>query len=395
MLKPAKVLLLDIYPASRSCARLREILESSSKPGIIIQEGSIESNQSPQLATKLSSTISHIKPDLVFLILSSCLLEPAAELIQTIFKKQPELSIMALIEDCKPDETLALLELGVADFITPPLKATTVLPRFWRLIGKIRRDKEVSYSLTEKLGLKQLIGESPMFREVKRKIPLVAKCDASVLISGETGTGKELCARAIHYLSPRMSKSFIPITCGAIPMELMENELFGHVRGAYTGAASSNPGLIQEADGGTLFLDDIDCLPYAAQGKLLRFLQEKEYRQLGSTKILQADVRVIATTNRELENIVDEGSFRKDLYFRLNIVPLMLPPLCSRREDIPLLACHFLEKYAAEFDKRVNEFTPEAMEKLLIYDWPGNVRELEHVVERVVVLSEGEATRGG
>ncbi len=171
-------------------------------------------------------------------------------------------------------------------------------------------------------------------------------------------------------------------------MELMENELFGHVRGAYTGAASSNPGLIQEADGGTLFLDDIDCLPYAAQSKLLRFLQEKEYRQLGSTKILHADARVISTTNRELENIVDEGSFRKDLYFRLNIVPLMLPQLSSRREDIPLLACHFLEKYAAEFDKRVNEFTPETMEKLLIYDWPVNVREVEHVVERAVVLSE-------
>lgn len=389
-MKRAKILFLNVFPASRSCARLREILESSSKPVITIQEQSIEAHKSPQVAAKLSSTISHLQPDLVFLFLSSCQLEPTGKLIKTILKGRPELPIMALVEDCKPDETLALLELGVADFITPPIKATTVLPRFWRLIDKIRRDKEVSYSLTERLGLKQLIGESPTFLEVKRKIPLVAKCDTSVLISGETGTGKELCARAIHYLSPRVNKTFIPVTCGAIPMELMENELFGHTKGAYTGAASSNSGLIQEADGGTLFLDDIDCLPYAAQGKLLRFLQEKEYRQLGSTKILHADVRVISTTNRELGEVVDQGNFRKDLFFRLNIVPLKLPPLHNRREDIPLLAGHFLAKYAEEFDRQVLEFATEAMEKLLMYDWPGNVRELEHVVERAVVLSERE-----
>jgi DNA-binding NtrC family response regulator len=329
-------------------------------------------------------------PDLIFLAMSSCQSKHTTELIQTILKEQPDLPVVALIEDCQPDETFALLELGVADFIMPPFKATTVLPRFWRLIDKIRRNEKSSYLLKEKLGLQQLIGESPMFQEVIRKIPLVAKCDASVLVYGDTGTGKELCARAIHYLSPRVNKSFIPVTCGAIPMELMENELFGHIKGAYTGASSSNPGLIQEADGGTLFLDDIDCLPFAAQGKLLRFLQEKEYRQLGSTKIHHADVRVISTTNRELENMVDQGKFRKDLYFRLNIVPLKLPLLRERREDIPPLAHHFLEKYAEEFDKQVNEFTPQAMEKLLMFEWPGNVRELEHVVERAVVLSEAE-----
>lgn len=389
-MKRVKVLLLDIFPASQSCTRLREILESSSKPVIEVQEQSIAVDKSPHSVARIIRTVSHIKPDLIFLVLASCQSKQTGVLIQAILKEQPESTIMALVENCKPNETFALLELGVADFIASPFKATTVLPRIWRLIEKIQRNKEVSYSLNEKLGLKQLNGESPAFLEVKRKIPLVAKCDASVLISGETGTGKELCARAIHYLSPRVSQSFVPVTCGAIPMELMENELFGHVKGAYTGAASSNPGLIQEADGGTLFLDDIDCLPYAAQAKLLRFLQEKEYRQLGSTEIHHADVRVISTTNRELENIVHQGNFRKDLYFRLNIVPFMLPPLRDRREDIPLLAHHFLEKYAGEFDKQINEFTPEAMEKLLMYEWPGNVRELEYVVERAVVLCEAE-----
>ncbi len=390
MLKRVRVLLLDINPDSRSRAKLRELLESSSKPDIIIKEQSVTANPSPPLAIELPRTISNFMPDLIFLTMSSCQSTHTAQLIQTLLKEQPELPVVALIEDCQPDETFALLELGVADFITPPFKATTVLPRFWRLINKVRRNEKRSYSLKKKLGLKQLIGESPIFLEVKRKIPLVAKCDASVLISGETGTGKELCARAIHYLSPRVSQSFVPVTCGAIPMELMENELFGHVKGAYTGAASSNPGLIQEADGGTLFLDDIDCLPYAAQVKLLRFLQEKEYRQLGSTEIHHADVRVISTTNLELEEIVHQGNFRKDLYFRLNIVPVILPLLRDRREDIPLLAGHFLEKYAQEFNKPVTEFTPEAMEKLLIYEWPGNVRELEYVVERAVVLCEAE-----
>ncbi|HEY43900.1 MAG TPA: sigma-54-dependent Fis family transcriptional regulator, partial [Anaerolineae bacterium] len=237
-------------------------------------------------------------------------------------------------------------------------------------------------------GLKQLVGESPVFVTVINKIPAIARCDATTLISGETGTGKELCARAIHYLSPRMGKPFVPVDCGAIPTELMENELFGHVRGAFTGASLSQGGVIQEAEGGTLFLDDIDALPLSAQVKLLRLLQEKEYRRLGSPKVRQADVRIISATNRELDEEVRREKFRQDLYYRLNIIPLMLPALRERREDIPLLARHFLGKYAAKFNKRVTGLCSEAMQILVLYEWPGNVRELEYVVERAVVLTE-------
>jgi DNA-binding NtrC family response regulator len=209
-----------------------------------------------------------------------------------------------------------------------------------------------------------------------------------VLITGETGTGKEMCARSIHYLSPRANKPFVPFNCGAIPTDLLENELFGHAPGAFTGAAASQPGLIREADAGTLFLDDVDCLPLLSQVKLLRFLQEKEYRQLGSAKIHQADVRVIAATNADLEAAVEKGRLRHDLFYRLNVIPISLPALRDRREDIPLIARHFLKKYSIEFDKQLAGFTSEALKILMLYDWPGNVRELEHVVERAVLFCD-------
>ena len=214
-----------------------------------------------------------------------------------------------------------------------------------------------------------------------------------MLISGETGTGKEMCARAIHYLSPRANKPFVPFNCGAIPTDLMENELFGHVQGAFTGASTPQPGLIREADAGTLFLDDVDCLPPLSQVKLLRFLQEKEYRQLGSAKMCQADVRVIAATNTDLEAAVEKGRLRHDLYYRLNVIPITLPALRDRREDIPLIARHFLNKYATEFDKQLTGFASEALQTLMLYDWPGNVRELEHVVERAVLFCEHTVIR--
>lgn len=246
-------------------------------------------------------------------------------------------------------------------------------------------------SLEEKLGLKQLLGKSPIFLSEINKIPVVAKSDISVLISGETGTGKEMVARVIHYLSPRAAKPFVPLNCGAIPVELLENELFGHEHGAFTGAAGSRIGLIQEADKGTLFLDEVDSLPALAQVKLLRFLQDKEYRPLGSTKIRKGDVRIVAASNANLEQAVANGTLRRDLYYRLNVVPIVLPPLRKRSgagtNDIRLLAHHFLAEYAAKLNSPAESFSPEAERKLLDYEWPGNVRELEHVVERVVVLS--------
>ena len=244
--------------------------------------------------------------------------------------------------------------------------------------------------LTEKLGLQQLIGTSPAFVAEINKIPLVAKSDTSVLITGETGTGKEMVGRAIHYLSPRTGRPFVPVNCGAIPLELLENELFGHERGAFTGASGSRSGLIQEAEKGTLFLDEVDSLPLLAQIKLLRFLQDKEFRPLGSTKSIKGDVRIIAASNANLEESVAAGTLRRDLYYRLNVVPIVLPPLRERASDIVVLARHFLAEYAAKLESPAVEFSLEAERKLMLYAWPGNVRELEHVIERVVVLCTQE-----
>jgi two-component system response regulator AtoC len=218
---------------------------------------------------------------------------------------------------------------------------------------------------------------------------MMASCGANVLILGETGTGKEVCAHAIHYLSARAPKPWIAVNCGAIPAELMETELFGHVKGAYTTAHASRTGLVHDAETGTLFLDDIDCLTLSAQVKLLRFLQEREYRQVGSNTLLHADVRVIAASNCDLNALVLRGAFRQDLYYRLNVLRLDLPALRDRREDIAVLAPHFIHEFARDFQRQVSSLTPCAMLKLYAHDWPGNIRELKHVIERAVLLCSG------
>jgi DNA-binding NtrC family response regulator len=247
----------------------------------------------------------------------------------------------------------------------------------------------------EELGLKQFVGESPALMEQVHKIPQIARCDACVLITGETGTGKEVCARAIHYLSSRANLPFVPINCGAIPIDLLENELFGHEAGAFTSANTPRAGVIYEADGGTLFLDEIDSLPLSAQVKLLRFLQDKEYRPLGSRKPAKADVRIIAASNARMDELLAAGKLRQDLYYRLNVLPLNLPPLRQRKEDIPLLARHFVAKHVAETGGKSREIAPAALRKLWLYDWPGNVRELENIIERAVVLSTTDVIHTG
>lgn len=247
--------------------------------------------------------------------------------------------------------------------------------------------------LRQRLGLQRFIGHSPLFTAVVRNVITMAQTNAGVLILGETGTGKELSARAIHYLSARAEYPFVPINCGALPVDLVENELFGHERGAFTGAAARQEGVIHQAEGGTLFLDEIDSLPLVAQVKLLRFLQEKEYRSLGSGKLCQANVRVIAATNANIETLLADGALRRDLYYRINTLQLVLPPLRERPEDIPLLIEHFIAKYTREYNKAVTNIAPEALQLLLRYDWPGNVRELDHVIARAVALAAQPSLR--
>jgi DNA-binding NtrC family response regulator len=334
------------------------------------------------------SAIERCHPDLLFLVFSPALLKQASAYFLRLKETLRALPTIVVTEAGEPQEMLELLKLGVSDFITLPLTAFDIYPRVWRLLQSSQKKDSLSQKLKESLGLKQLVGESPAFLEQIKKISIVAETDANILILGETGTGKELCARAIHYLSHRARSAFVPVNCGAVPAELVENELFGHKPGAFTSATTARLGLISEAEGGTLLLDEIDSLPLQAQVKLLRFLQEKEYRPLGSTKTARADVRIIAASNSELVERVRSGKLRQDLYYRLNAIPIELPPLRERPEDILLLANHFSAKYAEAFDKPIPTFSSDAQQMLLCYDWPGNIRELEHVVERAVIFAQ-------
>ena len=254
--------------------------------------------------------------------------------------------------------------------------------------------RAVGLSLTQDLDDRfnhlSLVGKSECFLRVVEKIPLLARCSTTVLISGETGSGKEVIARAIHYQGPRQGKPFIPVNCGALPDHLFENELFGHTKGAFTDASSAEKGLIAEAEGGTLFLDEIDALSHSGQVKLLRFLQNGEYRAIGASRTGIADVRVIAATNADLLERVRSKAFREDLYYRLNSLSLRVPPLRERGGDVTLLINYFLNRNAREHDRAVREISQAALEKLAAYAWPGNVRELESVLTRALVYTFGK-----
>jgi formate hydrogenlyase transcriptional activator len=237
----------------------------------------------------------------------------------------------------------------------------------------------------------QIIGNSPALELVLEQVEQVAPTDSTALIQGETGTGKELIARAIHNLSARCGRPFIKLNCAAIPFDLLESELFGHERGAFTGAIAQKIGRFELADKGTLFLDEVGDIPPGLQPKLLRVLQEQEFERLGSTRTHRVDVRLVAATNRNLIDMVKRNEFRSDLYYRLNVFPIPLPPLRERREDIPALVAHFVEIYARRMDKRIEHIPPETMSALVSFQWPGNIRELQNFIERSVILTSGNA----
>ncbi|MDQ3816186.1 MAG: sigma-54 dependent transcriptional regulator [Acidobacteriota bacterium] len=380
-----KILTLSSATTYELDAMLREARDTFTQLGIEFHQKIIDTRRSC-LDRELLKLLEQLRPNILLLSIKPSPCKRVKELIRQL-KTTTQLPLIVITESGTPDQIFALLNLGVDDYLIPPLGIPHILPRIWRLVAHSQVAGDAPFRLLEKAGLKQLIGESTNFLTEIKKIPRIARCDASVLITGETGTGKELFARSIHYLSLRSGKPFIAINCGAIPTELVENELFGHERGAFTNAFARQEGLISEADGGTLFLDEIDSLPLIAQVKLLRFLQEKEYRPIGSGKTARADIRIIAATNTNCEESVLAGRVRQDLYYRLNVIPLVLPPLRERRTDIPLLTRHFLGKYSYEFGKVVDA-SPAAMERLRLYDWPGNVRELANVIERAVVLSD-------
>jgi two-component system response regulator GlrR len=387
--QPISLLLFQNGGSGPLCEAFLAILNSSldreAKLSIEVMTEPFGSSQG-----KFFARLDTAKPQLVLLVVKKEDFHLTCQLIKDIKAKEHEPEIIVITEECSANEIFKLMELGATDFIIPPINPVTAMPRIWRLLEKVKRRNDSLQSLKRTAGMRLLVGKASSFIAQTKKIPLVANCDGRVLILGETGTGKELFARAIHYLSPRMNHPFVPVSCGAIPIELMENELFGHEKGAFTGAPGAKQGLISEAEGGTLFLDEVDSLQPLAQTKLLRFLQEGEYRPLGSTKSRQADVRVISASNMNPSQAVTDGRMRKDFYYRLNIVQLNLPPLRERREDIPLLAQHFLVKYAREFRRNVSRLSEMAMQMLISHDWPGNVRELENTIERAVMLAEGE-----
>jgi formate hydrogenlyase transcriptional activator len=241
--------------------------------------------------------------------------------------------------------------------------------------------------VSDERSFEQVIGNSPALELVLEQVERVASTDSTVLIQGETGTGKELIARAIHNISARYGRSFVKLNCAAIPLDLLESELFGHEKGAFTGAIAQKVGRFEMADKGTLFLDEVGDIPLALQPKLLRVLQEQEFERLGSTRTHQVDVRLVAATNRDLMNMVKRGEFRIDLYYRLNVFPVTLPPLRERREDIPDLVAHFVDIYSRRMDKQIDEIPAETLSALRSYPWPGNIRELQNIIERAVILS--------
>ena len=304
------------------------------------------------------------------------------------FSTRQGIQVLLVLEDPERVDLNALFASGLSDFITPPFSAATVLPRIHRLgSGSPRPDAELSHGLPSELGL---LGKSPVFVAEMQKLPTISKCDVTVLVAGETGTGKEMVARAIHSLSDRRRQPFVPVDCGAIPQELAESELFGHEKGSFTGAAAKTVGLIGAAERGTLFLDEVDSLSLNTQAKLLRFLQRREYRAVGSTNLQQSNVRVVSATNTDLRQRVSEGRFREDLLYRLKVVQMHLPPLRDRGDDILLLAQHFVSKYASRFQRRTRGIARDGVARLLSHRWPGNIREVENVIEAAVALSEGE-----
>ncbi len=282
------------------------------------------------------------------------------------------------------EKAVEAMKLGAYHYLVKPVNTELLL----NLINEaIKKSKLIAEKAEDESSFPEIIGKSKAMKEIFYIMQMVSESNANVLITGETGTGKELVARAIHRNSPRKDKPFIVVDCATIPENLLESELFGHEKGAFTGAVERKIGLIELADGGTVFLDEIGELPMSLQKKFLRFLQEKEILRIGSNQRIKVDVRVISATNRDLERAIKEGAFREDLYWRLNVVRINLPPLRERKEDIPLLVNYFLEKYCKENNKPIPQIEPEVMEALIKYAWQGNVRELANVIERAVVLS--------
>jgi two-component system NtrC family response regulator len=316
------------------------------------------------------------------------------EVLQAIKRDYPHIPVIMITGYATVESAVEAMKSGAFDYLPKPFtpdEVAVVVKKAVETRSLILENIYLRGEIQAKYGFENIIGTSKKMQEIYRLIAKVAPTNSTVLITGESGTGKELIARAIHYSSQRKERQFVPVDCAVLSENLLESELFGHVKGSFTGAVVTKPGLFEVADGGSLFLDEIGNISLAMQSKLLRFIQEREFTPVGGTKLKKVDVRLVAATNSDLQEKIKEGTFREDLFYRLNIVPISLPPLRERKEDIPLLAMHFLKKYCQEMGKNPKVFSQMAMEMLMGYPWPGNVRELENIVERAVVMTEEDA----
>jgi two-component system response regulator PilR (NtrC family) len=305
----------------------------------------------------------------------------------------PETVVIMITAYASADTAIKAMKEGAYDYITKPFKVEEIKLIIKNALEKKNLQKEnilLKQVVRDRYHFGNIIGQSPKMMALYDLLEKVSPTKTNILIAGESGTGKELVAKAIHYNSVRKEKPFVTLNCGAIPESLIESELFGHMKGAFTDAIATKKGLFEVADEGTIFLDEISELPLLMQVKLLRVLQDKEFKRVGGTEDIRVDVRIISATNKDLEEAVKEKHFREDLFYRLNVIQIKLPPLRDRKEDIPILASHFLKKYSEELNKNILKTSPEALQILLNYEYPGNVRELQNIIERAVALESGQ-----
>jgi DNA-binding NtrC family response regulator len=361
----------------------------------------VEDGYRPYSTENPSEAVNQVAEEEVDLVLLDLNLgdKSGLDVLKEMREVDPDVLVIIITGYGTVESAVEALKMGAYDYIKKPFKADAIrlivklaletqsLRREVRQLRRESQDKSI-------LGDTEMVGSSPALLQVYRQVREVAKHEtATVLITGESGTGKELVARAVHNMSPRKEKPFIEINCGSLPFNLLESELFGHERGAFTDAKNRKIGLLEEANGGTIFLDEIGEMDMALQVKLLRVLEDRRIRRLGGTRSIDIDVRIIAATNRDMKDAIDEKTFREDLYYRLNVFPIHIPPLRDRREDIPSLLDHFLKRFNLEFNKALNEVSREALDLLMRYLWPGNVRELRNMVERICIMHNAEVIK--
>jgi len=341
---------------------------------------------------KLNTVNNFSKPDLIFVYLKCCGEQRQKVLYERFFKRFNTVPCVGIVNCNSSCQNCPILQKYTWNFITPPVTKPAILLNIQKFLfdGSADFQQRINSLIKEKVGFNLLQGHSASLMKSKEKICSVAPYEVNVMICGETGSGKELSARLIHFLSPRSKNPFVAVNCGAIPKELFENELFGHKKGAYTHAEASEAGLVASAESGTLFLDEVESLDESAQVKLLRFLEEKKYKPLGQSEYRAADIRIITAAKEDIQQRVRKGLFREDLFYRLNVTQVSLPPLRERTEDIPVLVDYFIHRYATLYHKKIEGIKPAALLAMMHHNWPGNIRELENVVQEAVVTTAND-----